>query len=88
MRLEPRSLNIFIFPPSFDHLERLRDRGLNSERDSDAITKTIDKIDASKTRLRHRNDELNVAPMSKAAIITKNLQPETALERSPRWPSV
>src|SRR3979409_2708060 len=29
--LKPRLLNIFIFPPSFDHLDqRLRDRGLNS----------------------------------------------------------
>ena len=35
---KPRSLNIFIFPPSFDHLEqRLRDRGLNTRRrDPDA----------------------------------------------------
>ena len=30
--LEPRSLNVFIFPPSFEHLEqRLRDRGRQLE---------------------------------------------------------
>src|SRR5438477_69487 len=48
--LKQRSLNIFIFPPSFDHLEqRLRDRGLNSENEIQTrLQKAADEIDAGK----------------------------------------
>src|ERR1043165_6551882 len=45
--LKTRSLNVFIFPPSFEHLEqRLRDRGLNSEDEIHTrLQKAIDEID-------------------------------------------
>jgi len=83
--LEPRSLNIFIFPPSFDHLEqRLHDRGLNSEDEIQTrLQKAIDEIDAGKEFYDYViiNDDLNVAAEClKAAIIAKKLQTKTALE--------
>ena len=83
--LKPRSLNIFIFPPSFDHLEqRLRDRGLNSEDEIQTrLQKAIDEIDAGKEFYDYViiNDDLNVAAEClKAAIIAKKLQTKTALE--------
>jgi guanylate kinase len=83
--LEPRSLNIFIFPPSFDHLEqRLRDRGLNSEDEIQTrLQKAVDEIDAGKEFYDYViiNDELNVAAEClKATIIAKKLQTKTALE--------
>ena len=83
--LEPRSLNIFIFPPSFDHLEqRLRDRGLNSEDEIQTrLQKAIDEIDAGKEFYDYViiNDDLNVAAEClKATIIAKKLQTKTALE--------
>jgi guanylate kinase len=83
--LKPRSLNIFIFPPSFDHLEqRLRDRGLNSEDEIQTrLQKAVDEIDAGKEFYNYViiNDELNVAAEClKAAIIAKKLQTKTALE--------
>jgi len=83
--LEPRSLNIFIFPPSFDHLEqRLRDRGLNSEDEIQTrLQKAIDEIDAGKEFYDYViiNDDLDVAAEClKAAIIAKKLQTKTALE--------
>ncbi|HEX3578933.1 MAG TPA: guanylate kinase [Thermoanaerobaculia bacterium] len=83
--LEPRSLNIFIFPPSFDHLEqRLRDRGLNSEDEIQTrLQKAADEIDAGKEFYDYViiNDDLNVAAEClKAAIIAKKLQTKTALE--------
>ncbi|MDP9362543.1 MAG: guanylate kinase [Acidobacteriota bacterium] len=81
----PRSLNIFIFPPSFDHLEqRLRDRGLNSEDEIQTrLQKAADEIDAGKEFYDYViiNDKLNVAAEClKAAIIAKKLQTKTALE--------
>ena len=83
--LKPRSLNIFIFPPSFDHLEqRLRDRGLNSEDEIQTrLQKAADEIDAGKEFYDYViiNDKLNVAAEClKAAIIAKKLQTKTALE--------
>ena len=83
--LKPRSLNIFIFPPSFDHLEqRLHDRGLNSEDEIQTrLQKAIDEIDAGKEFYDYViiNDDLNVAAEClKAAIIAKKLQTKTALE--------
>jgi guanylate kinase len=83
--LKPRSLNIFIFPPSFDHLEqRLRDRGLNSEDEIQTrLQKAIDEIDAGKEFYNYViiNDDLNVAAEClKAAVIAKKLQTKTALE--------
>lgn len=83
--LEPRSLNIFIFPPSFDHLDqRLRDRGLNSEDEIQTrLQKAIDEIDAGKEFYDYViiNDDLNIAAEClKAAIIAKKLQTKTALE--------
>jgi guanylate kinase len=83
--LKTRSLNIFIFPPSFDHLEqRLRDRGLNSENEIQTrLQKAIDEIDAGKEFYNYViiHDDLNVAAEClKAAIIAKKLQTKTALE--------
>lgn len=83
--LKPRSLNIFIFPPSFDHLEqRLRDRGLNSEDEIQTrLQKAVDEIDAGKEFYNYViiNDDLNIAAEClKAAIIAKKLQTKTALE--------
>lgn len=83
--LKDRSLNIFIFPPSFDILEqRLRDRGLNSEQEIDTrLRKAIDEIDAGKEFYNYViiNDDLDIATEClKATIIAKKLQTRTALE--------
>lgn len=83
--LNDRSLNIFIFPPSFDVLEqRLRDRGLNSEGEIETrLRKAMDEIDAGKEFYNYViiNDNLDVATEClKAAIIAKKLQTKTALE--------
>jgi guanylate kinase len=83
--LKERSLNVFIFPPSLDILERrLRDRGLNSDSEIETrLRKAIDEIDASKEFYQYIiiNDDLEVATEClKAAIIAKKLQTKTALE--------
>jgi guanylate kinase len=83
--LKTRSLNVFIFPPSFEHLERrLRDRGLNSETEIQTrLRKAIDEIDAGKEFYQYViiNDDLKVATEClKAAIIAKKLQTRTALD--------
>ena len=83
--LKPRSLNIFIFPPTLDVLEqRLRDRGLNSEPEIQTrLRKAIDEIDAGKEFYHYViiNDDLEVATEClKAAIISKKLQTKTALD--------
>jgi guanylate kinase len=80
-----RSLNVFIFPPSLDVLERrLIDRGLNSEEEIETrLRKAIDEIDAGKEFYDYViiNDDLTVATEClKAAIIAKKLQTKTALE--------
>jgi guanylate kinase len=78
-------LNVFIFPPSFEHLEqRLRDRGLNTEPEIQTrLQKAIDEIDAGKEFYQYViiNDDLKVATEClKAAIIAKKLQTRTALD--------
>lgn len=83
--LKQRSLNVFIFPPSLDILERrLRDRGLNSDREIETrLRKAIDEIDAGKEFYHYIiiNDDLEVATEClKAAVIAKKLQTRTALE--------
>ncbi len=83
--LSERSLNIFIFPPSFDVLEqRLRERGLNTEEEiKTRLGKAIAEIDAYKDFYRYViiNDDLNVATEClKGAVIAKKLQTKTALE--------
>lgn len=83
--LEPRSLNIFIFPPSFEALEqRLRDRGLNSEQEIETrLQKAMDEIDAGKEFYKYViiNDDLPEATEClKAAIIAKKLKTKTALD--------
>ena len=83
--LTERSLNVFIFPPSLDVLERrLRDRGLNSDQEIETrLRKAIDEIDAGKEFYHYViiNDDLAVATEClKAAIIAKKLQTKTALE--------
>jgi guanylate kinase len=83
--LDERKLNVFIFPPSFEALERrLRQRGLNTEEEIETrLKKAIDEIDASKEFYNYIiiNDNLKVATEClKAAIIAKKLQTKTALE--------
>ena len=83
--LEPRSLNIFIFPPSLDVLEqRLRQRSLNTDDEIELrLRKAIDEIDEGKEFYEYIiiNDNLEVATEClKAAIIAKKLQTRTALE--------
>jgi len=83
--LEPRSLSVFIFPPSLDILEqRLRDRGVNSEAEIDLrLRKAIHEISEGKDFYKYViiNDHLDVAvECLKAAIIAKKLQTKTALE--------
>jgi guanylate kinase len=83
--LNERSLNVFIFPPSFDVLEqRLRERRLNTEEEiRTRLGKAIAEIDAYKDFYRYViiNDDLSVATEClKGAIIAKKLQTKTALE--------
>ncbi len=83
--LEPRSLSVFIFPPSLDVLERrLRDRGVNTEAEIDLrLHKAIDEISEGKGFYQYViiNENLDEAvECLKAAIIAKKLQTRTALE--------
>ena len=83
--LEPRSLSVFIFPPSLDTLRiRLRQRGLNTDQEIDLrLRKAIDEINEGKDFYDYIiiNDNLDVAAEClKAAIIAKKLQTKTALE--------
>jgi guanylate kinase len=83
--LSERSLNVFIFPPSFEALEqRLRDRGLNTNTEIETrLQKAIAEIDAGKGFYKYViiNDNLAEATEClKAAIIAKKLQTKTALE--------
>jgi guanylate kinase len=83
--LEPRSLSVFIFPPSLDVLEqRLHNRGLNTPEEIDLrLRKAIDEIYEGKEFYKYIiiNDNLEVATEClKAAIIAKKLQTKTALE--------
>jgi guanylate kinase len=83
--LDSRSLNIFIFPPSIESLERrLHDRGLNTDAEiALRLQKALDEIDAGKEFYQYIiiNDDLDEATEClKAAIIAKKLQTKTALE--------
>jgi guanylate kinase len=83
--LKPRSLSVFIFPPSLETLKvRLRDRGLNTEDEIHLrLRKAIDEIDEGQDFYDYIiiNDNLEVATQClKAAIIAKKLQTKTALE--------
>jgi guanylate kinase len=83
--LQPRSLSVFIFPPSLDTLRvRLRQRGLNTDQEIDLrLRKAIDEIDEGKDFYDYIiiNDNLDAATEClKAAIIAKKLQTKTALE--------
>jgi guanylate kinase len=83
--LKPRSLSVFIFPPSLDTLRvRLRDRGLNTDAEIDLrLRKAIDEIDEGKDFYDYIiiNDNLEAATEClKAAIIARKLQTKTALE--------
>lgn len=88
--LSDRSLNVFIFPPSFDILEqRLRDRGLNSDQEIETrLQKAMDEIDAAKEFYDYViiNEKLNVAvECLKAAIVAKKLEKKTALKSIERF---
>jgi len=83
--LKPRSLSVFIFPPSLETLKvRLRDRGLNTDDEIHLrLRKAIDEIDEGKDFYDYIiiNDNLDVAAEClKAAIIARKLQTKTALE--------
>jgi guanylate kinase len=83
--LRERSLNVFIFPPSFEALEkRLRERGLNTDTEIETrLQKAIDEIYAGKEFYHYIiiNDILTEATEClKAAIVAKKLQTKTALE--------
>ena len=83
--LDSRSLNIFIFPPSIESLERrLHDRGLNTDAEiALRLQKALDEIDAGKEFYQYIiiNDDLDEATEClKASIIAKKLQTKTALE--------
>jgi guanylate kinase len=83
--LKPRSLSVFIFPPSLETLEvRLRDRGLNTDEEIHLrLRKAIDEIDEGKDFYNYIiiNDNLGVAAEClKATIIARKLQTKTALE--------
>ena len=83
--LDERKLNVFIFPPSLEVLERrLRSRGSNTEQEIQTrMKKAIDEINAGKEFYDYIiiNDDLNVAKEClKAAIIAKKLQTKVALE--------
>jgi guanylate kinase len=83
--LQPRSLSVFIFPPSLDVLERrLLGRGLNTSAEIDLrLRKAIDEINEGKDFYDYIiiNDDLEIASEClKAAIIAKKLQTKTALE--------
>ena len=83
--LKPRSLSVFIFPPSLDTLRvRLRERGLNTDDEIELrLRKAIDEIDEGKDFYDYIiiNDSLDAATEClKAAIIAKKLQTKTALE--------
>lgn len=83
--LEPRSLSVFIFPPSLEVLStRLRDRGLNTDSEIDLrLRKAIDEIGEGKDFYKYIiiNDSIDAATEClKAAIIAKKLQTKTALE--------
>ena len=88
--LSDRSLNVFIFPPSFDVLEkRLRDRGLNSDQEIETrLRKAMDEIDAAKDFYNYViiNEQLKVATEClKAAIVAKKLEKKTALQAIGRF---
>jgi guanylate kinase len=83
--LKPRSLSVFIFPPSLDALRvRLRQRGLNTDDEIHLrLRKAIDEIDEGKDFYDYIiiNDNLDAATEClKAAIIARKLQTKTALE--------
>lgn len=88
--LSDRSLNVFIFPPSFDVLEkRLRERGLNSDQEIETrLRKAMDEIDAAKDFYNYViiNEQLKVATEClKAAIVAKKLEKKTALQAIERF---
>jgi len=83
--LKQRSLNVFIFPPSIEILEkRLRDRGLNTDEEIEIrLRKALDEIDAGKEFYDYIiiNDALSEATEClKAAVIARKLKTKAALE--------
>lgn len=84
--LRPHSLSIFVFPPSFEELERrLRSRGLNSEADIQLrLKKASDEIEHGLSFYDYIiiNDELEVAAENlKAAIIARKLNTSSVIAR-------
>lgn len=84
--LRPHSLSVFVFPPSFEELERrLRSRGLNEESDlRRRLEKASDEIEHGLSFYDYViiNDDLDVAAEGlKAAIIARKLNTSSAIAR-------
>lgn len=90
--LEPHSLSVFIFPPTFHELERrLRARGLNSEEQIDRrLQKALSEIEEGYSGSQRErsiydyiviNDDADVATENlKAAIIARKLKSKSVLD--------
>jgi guanylate kinase len=83
--LKSRSLNVFIFPPSIEALERrLRERGLNTDGEIEIrLRKALDEIDAGKEFYQYiiiNDDLVEATECLKAAIIARKLKTKTAAD--------
>ncbi|MDX1582898.1 MAG: guanylate kinase [Thermoanaerobaculia bacterium] len=84
--LRPHSLSVFVFPPSFEELERrLRSRGLNSEEDIlRRLEKASDEIEDGLNFYDYViiNDDLDIAAEAlKAAIIARKMNTKSSIAR-------
>jgi len=84
--LKPRSVSVFVFPPSFEELERrIRSRGLNTDAQIDTrLRKAYSEIEQGFNFYDYViiNDDKEIAgDCLKAAIIAKKLKTSTALEK-------
>ncbi len=82
--LQPHSLSVFVFPPSFEELEkRLRSRGLNSETEIEIrLRKATSEIEEGCTFYEYViiNDDIDLATAClKAAVIARKLKSKSAL---------
>lgn len=83
--LRPRSLSIFLFPPSFEELERrLVRRALNSAEDIDLrLQKAVSEIEQGSNFYDYVviNDDVDIATEClKAAVLSRKLKSQTALD--------
>jgi len=83
--LRPHSLSLFLFPPSFEELERrLRGRGLNSSEDIEMrLQKALSEIEQGSNFYDYVviNDDVDIATEClKAAIVARKLTSKSALQ--------